>query len=273
MAYFGDPVLAADLLFRPDHSLIDQSLNSRLGATTTNGDGFGLGWYGAGPEPAVYKSTHPAWSDPNLRELAQQVRTHLLFAHVRASTGTAVQRSNCHPFRHGRWLWMHNGLIAEFPTLKRDLVLAVDPALYPSIEGSTDSEVLFFLALTFGLENDPFEAVARAAGLVEDVARVHGVENGVQMTVATTNGDCLWGFRYSTEGRSRSLYYSQDVAQLRRLHPDVAVLKGLGPETRLIVSEPLLNLPGAWTGVPEGSAGIVRPGTDEIRPFVPIPAG
>lgn len=44
-------------------------------------------------------------------------------------------------------------------------------------------------------------------------------------------------------------------------------------ETRLIVSEPLLNLPGAWTGVPEGSAGIVRPGTDEIRPVVPISAG
>lgn len=113
MAYFGDPILAADLLFRPVHSVIDQSLNSRLGATTTNGDGFGLGWYGVAPEPAVYKSTQPAWSDPNLREIAHDVRTPLLFTHVRASTGTAVQRSNSHPFRHGRWLWMHNGFIRK----------------------------------------------------------------------------------------------------------------------------------------------------------------
>ncbi|GAA6524765.1 class II glutamine amidotransferase [Intrasporangium sp. DVR] len=273
MAYFGDPVLAADLLFRPDHSVIDQSLNSRLGATTTNGDGFGLGWYGDGPEPAVYKSTQPAWSDPNLRELAYQVRTPLLFAHVRASTGTAVQRSNCHPFRHGRWMFMHNGLIRDFRTLKRDLVMAVEPELYPHIEGTTDSEVLFFLALTFGLDDDPFDAMARAVGLVEDVARAHGVENAVQMTAATSNGSCVWGFRYSTEGASRSLYYSHDVGQLRKLHPDVAVLKGLGEETRLIVSEPLLNLPGAWVGVPEASAGVVRPGTDEIRSFVPVPPG
>jgi glutamine amidotransferase len=273
MAYFGDPILAADLLFRPEHSVIDQSLNSRFGATTTNGDGFGLGWYGDAPEPALYKSTQPAWSDPNLRELADHVRTRLLFAHVRASTGTAVQRSNCHPFRHGRWLWMHNGLIRGFPVLKRDLVLAVDPALYPHIEGTTDSEVLFFLALTFGLDVDPFDAVERAVGFVEDVARVHGVENAVQMTVATANGHSLWGFRYSTEGRSRSLYYSHDITQVRKLHPDMEVLRTLGEETRLVVSEPLLNLPGAWIGVPESSAGVVQPGTDHIRDFVPVRPG
>ena len=50
LAYSGSPVLLDDLLFRPDHSLIDQSLHSRLGATTTNGDGFGIGWYGAGEQ-------------------------------------------------------------------------------------------------------------------------------------------------------------------------------------------------------------------------------
>ena len=270
MAYSGDPILAADLLFRPVHSLIDQSLNSQLGATTTNGDGFGLGWYDGGPEPAVYKSTQPAWSDPNLHEIAYHVRSPLLFAHVRASTGTAVQRTNCHPFRHGRWLWMHNGLIRGFPRLKRDLVLSVDPSLYPDIEGSTDSELLFFLALTFGLAEDPFQAVARAVGLVEQVARLHDVEDPVQMTVATADGESVWGFRYSTEGNTRSLFYSSDVFQLRELHPEVEILHRLGEETRFVVSEPLLDLPGAWNEVPEFSAGVVRPGDDEIRPFAPI---
>src|SRR5438309_88008 len=81
-----------------------------------------------------------ARNDENLREVATQIRTPLLFAHVRASSGTPVQRSNCHPFRYGRWLWMHNGSLAGFQQVKRDLVLAVDPSLYPSIEGSTDTE-------------------------------------------------------------------------------------------------------------------------------------
>jgi glutamine amidotransferase len=273
MAYFGDPIRAADLLFRPAHSVIDQSLNSELGVTTTNGDGFGLGWYGEAPEPAVYKSTQPAWSDPNLREIAHDVRTRLLFAHVRASTGTAVQRSNCHPFRHGRWLWMHNGFIRSFRELKRDLVMAVEPDLYPDIEGTTDSELLFFLALTFGLADEPFEAVARAVGLVEEVAGAHDIPDPVQMTVATADGTSVWGFRYSTEGNSRSLYYSSDVMQLRELHPDVPMLRRLGEETRLVVSEPLVDLPGAWNKVPESSAGVVRPGDDEIRTFTPIPPG
>ena len=135
MAYSGDPILAEELLFRPAHSIIDQSLHSRLGATTTNGDGFGIGWYGDGAEPAVFKSIEPAWNDRNLRELAGQIETPVFFAHIRASTGTPVQRSNCHPFRHGRWLWMHNGALRDFHNTKRDLVMAVDPTLYPDIEG------------------------------------------------------------------------------------------------------------------------------------------
>ncbi|AII06259.1 MULTISPECIES: class II glutamine amidotransferase [Rhodococcus] len=270
MAYSGEPILAEDLLFRPVHSLIDQSLHSRLGATTTNGDGFGVGWYGEGNEPAVYKSIEPAWNDSNLREIAGQVRTPMLLAHVRASTGTPVQRSNCHPFRHGRWLWVHNGALRGFHEIRRDLVMAVDPSLFSDIEGSTDSETLFFLALTFGLVDDPFGAVARAVGFVEDVGHTYGVEHPVQMTVATTDGESLWVFRYSSERQSRSLFFSTEVAKVRALHPEVEVLRELSGETRFVVSEPLRDLEDAWNEVPESSAGVVRPGQDEIRPFEPI---
>jgi len=269
MAYSGDPILVEDLLFRPKHSLIDQSLHSRLGATTTNGDGFGIGWYGDGPVPALFKSVDPAWNDQNLREIASQVRTPLFFAHVRASTGTPVQRTNCHPFRHGRWLWMHNGALRGFHETKRELLAAVDSSLYADIEGSTDSEALFFLALTFGLTVDPFTAVARAVGFVEKVGRDHGIDHPVQMTVATTDGESVWVFRYSSEGNSRSLFFSTKVASLRQLHPEVEVLHRLSEEARFVVSEPLRDLPGAWNEVPESSAGVVRPGEDEIREFRP----
>ena len=240
-----------------------------MGATTTNGDGFGIGWYGDGAAPAVFKAIEPAWNDRNLRELAGQVRTRLLFAHIRASTGTPVQRSNCHPFRYDRWLWMHNGAIAEFHQVKRDLMLAIDPSLYPDIEGSTDSETLFFLALTFGLIDDPPGAVERAVGLVEDVGRRHGIEHPIQMTVATSDGSSIWAFRYSSVGTSRSLFYSTDVTALRQLHPEVPVLQALSDEARLVVSEPLGDLEGAWNEVPEASWGVVRAGEDELHPFRP----
>ena len=150
MAYSGDPILAEDLLFRPVHSIIDQSLHSRMGATTTNGDGFGIGWYGEAPRAGGLQEHRPGLERRNLREIAGRIRTPLMFAHIRASTGTPVQRTNCHPFRHGQWLWMHNGAIRGFHEIKRDLLMAVDPSLYADIEGSTDSETLFFLALTFG---------------------------------------------------------------------------------------------------------------------------
>jgi len=269
MAYSGDPVLVEDLLFRPKHSLIDQSLHSRLGATTTNGDGFGIGWYGEGPRPALFKSVDPAWNDQNLREIATQVRTPLFFAHVRASTGTAVQRTNCHPFRQGRWLWMHNGAVRGFHEIKRELLAAVDPSLFPDIEGSTDSETLFFLALTFGLTDDTIGAVSRAVGFVEKVGRESGIDDPVQMTVATTDGESMWVFRYSSEGKSRSLFFSTAVSSLRQLHPEVEILHRLSEEARFVVSEPLRELPGAWNEVPESSVGLVRPGQDEISEFRP----
>ena len=270
LAYSGSPVLIEDLLYKPKHSLIDQSLHSTMGAETTNGDGFGIGWYGTGETPGVFHSVEPAWSDRNLRDLSAHVRSGLVFAHIRATSGSPVQQTNCHPFRYGRWLWMHNGLIGDFPRVKRDLVLAIDPDLYPHVEGSTDSEVFFHLALTLGLEDDPPAGVARAVGVIEEVGRRHGVEHPIQMTVATTDGTSIWGFRYSSEGKSRTLFYSTRVDTLREQHPEVAILHELSGEARLVVSEPLGDLRGAWNEVPEAHYGVVRPGQDELHAFVPL---
>jgi glutamine amidotransferase len=269
LAYSGSPVLLERLLYAPAHSLIDQSLHAKLGAETTNGDGFGVAWYGTGSIPAVYHSVAPAWNDRNLRELAGHVTSPLVFAHVRASTGGAVQQTNCHPFRHGRWLWMHNGFIGDFAHVKRDLVLEIDADLYPEIEGSTDSEVFFHLALTLGLEEDPPAAVERAVGVIEEIGRKHGVEHPIQMTVATTDGERTYAFRYSSEGRSRSLFFSTDLARLRTLHPVTPFLAELGEDTRLVVSEPLSDLSDAWNEIPESSWGVIPPGPDELHPFQP----
>lgn len=271
LAYTGSPILIQELLYRPTHSLIDQSLHSDLGAETTNGDGFGIGWYGVGETPALFHSIEPAWNDRNLRELSGHVKSGLVFAHIRASSGSPVQQTNCHPFRYGRWLFMHNGLIREFHKLRRDLILEVDPSLFPLIEGSTDTEVLFYLALTFGLEDDPPTAVERAVGLVEAVGARHGVEHPIQMTVATSDGETLWAFRYSSERASRTLFYSTEIHALRRLYPENELFQNASDNTRLVVSEPLTELPDQWNAVPESSYGIVGGGVSELKPFAPRP--
>ena len=270
IAYSGSPILLEELLYKPDHSLIDQSLHARLGVETTNGDGFGVGWYGPdAATPAVFHSVEPAWNERNLRELAGHIESPLFVAHIRASTGTAVQQTNCHPFRYGRWLWVHNGLVHDFARLKRELTLAVDESLYPYIEGSTDSELLFYLALTHGLEDDPPGAVERMVGLVEEAGRRHGIDYPIQMTIATTDGINVWAFRYSSEGKSRSLYYSTNMRAVREMYPERPRLQEVSDETRIIVSEPLVDLAGAWNEVPESSYGLVCEGEDELHPFRP----
>jgi predicted glutamine amidotransferase len=269
MAWSGQPLLIEELLFAPPHGLVDQSLHSRMGVETTNGDGFGLGWYGNGEGPAIYRSVAPAWGDQNLRELAAHVESPLFIAHVRATTGTAIQQTNCHPFRHGRWLFVHNGVIAGFAEMRRELMLAIDPSLFPAIEGSTDSEVLFYLAISFGLDDDPVAALERAVGLVEKTAESHGVENPVQASLGLSDGARLWAVRYSTEGKSRSLFHSCDAAAVRKLHPENDRLQRLLDEDRLVVSEPLSDLPGLWESIPESTVLVVQPGADEQRPFVP----
>lgn len=273
LAYSGSPVEVDRLLLTPKNSLIAQSLNSTMGATVSNGDGFGLGWYGERETPALFHSIEPAWSDRNLREIAAAIRTPLLFAHIRAATATPVQKTNCHPFRYGRWLWMHNGFIREFARVKRELAFEVAPALFPFIEGSTDSEFFFYLALTLGLETDPPGAVARAAHRIEEIGRGHGVEHPIRMSVATSDGARLWAFRYSSEGDSPSLFFSTDVPTLRATYPDNPDFAGYCDEARVIVSEPLGDLQGVWNEVPESSYGVVQRGApDSLHGFVPAPA-
>ena len=274
MAYMGKSILIDELLFKTQHGIVDQSLEARMGAEPTNGDGFGVGWYGAGDGPGVYHSVAPAWGDANLRELAAHIESPLFLAHVRAAIGSPIQATNCHPFRRDRWLFVHNGFIADFHLLRRDLMLAVDPGQFAEVQGSTDSEVVFHLALTFGLESDPIGALERTIGLIEATARDHKVPAPVQGTFGVSDGDCLWAVRYATEGTPRSLFASTDIDTLKKLHPDNPRLKLVTEGDRVIVSEPFADLPGAWHEIPPATAVSVQHGGELTqRPFVPRAEG
>ncbi|MBD9430163.1 class II glutamine amidotransferase [Achromobacter sp. ACM03] len=279
LAYTGSPIQMESVLFKAKHSLIDQSLHSRLGATTTNGDGFGLGWYGRQHEgrplepPFRYRSVHPAWNDRNLREAARAIHAPLFVAHIRAATDTPAQETNCHPFRHGQWLFVHNGVIRDYPLLRRDLMLMIAPAYFGSLEGSTDSEVMFLLALSFGLEEDPLAALARMVGAVEETGRRHGVAQPINMTVCALDGQRLIAVRYSSEADSRTLFHNTCVRHLRQLYPDNPQIAALDDDAFLLLSEPLTEMPGAWEEVPEATAIIAGGGTVAHYPFVPVPPG
>jgi glutamine amidotransferase len=267
LGYSGAPIALEHLLLDAEHSLIKQSLASKEGAETTNGDGFGVGWYLEDPEPGLYKDVRPAWNDRNLRDLSRHIRSRLFLAHVRATTGSPVQQTNCHPFRHGNWMMVHNGLIRDFARVKRDLVLEIDPVHFPHIEGTTDSEIMFYLALTFGLEKEPIAAIERMTRFVEKVGRSHDVEDPMQMTLGITDGTRLYAVRYSSERNSRSLYHSENMRALRALYPEHAAR--FSDDTMSVVSEPLGDLPGAWIKVPESTVLCIEAGNIEQRPFAP----
>jgi predicted glutamine amidotransferase len=274
MGWFGQPLLLTELLFDTEHGIVDQSMHARMGAEPTNGDGFGVGWYGLGEGPGVYRSVAPAWSDPNLRELAAHVEAPVFLAHVRAAIGSPVQQTNCHPFRRGRWLFVHNGYIDGMATIRRDLMLAIAPHHFAEVQGSTDTEVVFHLALTFGLEDDPIGALERTVGFIEDVAGGYGIDEAVQASFGISDGDHLWAVRYATGGDARSLFVSADVDAIRRLHPDDRRFQRLSDDDRLVVSEPFSELPGVWEPVPQATAlTISHGGSCTQQPFRPTRAG
>jgi glutamine amidotransferase len=266
LAYSGPPIPLSALLMRPDHSLIDQSRRARENVETTNGDGFGVGWYGEDQTPGVYRDTHPAWNDANFRHLAGHIHSGLFLSHVRAATGTPVQITNCHPFTMENWLFQHNGSVPEFSKLKRQLMFDVDPKLFPTIEGSTDSETLFFLALTLGLRDDPAAALARTMGHVERARKHAGIERPIFFSACTTDGERLWAVRYSSNNESRTLYHSRHLHALREIDGSYEPL----PEGAVIVlSEPLDELTEHWEAVPDSSLLVVENGKTTISPFSP----
>ena len=272
LAYSGNPIPLSRLIFETRYSLIDQSLSALQSDRTTNGDGFGVGWYDDLEEPGVYKDIQPAWNDDNLYDICRHVSSPLFLAHVRATTGSAVQQTNCHPFRHKRWLMVHNGAVAGFDLIRWDLVSELGRSWYGHLKGTTDSEILFYLCLMYGLDEDPQGAVSRMVGLVERLGRDAGIEWPIQMTLGLSDGERLYAVRYSSEGITRTLYHSEDMAALRRLLPPEAAdaLDEFSDESRAVVSEPLGHeIPHMWQEIPEATFAVVEGGRVEERPFEP----
>jgi len=267
LAYSGNKIALEDLLFKPKHNLIDQSLSSRSKDTPTNGDGFGVGWYGDRESPGLFKSVRPAWNDANLRDLAVHIESPLFLAHVRATSLATVQETNSHPFRYRNWIFVHNGEIEHVEKFRRELLMAVDPSIFENILGSTDSELMFHLAITFGLESDPHQALQRMAGFVEKTARSHGVKEAIWMTLGISDGTSLYAVRYASGPDAPTLYHTPSHEEIHRVNASAA--ERFGKKARAIVSEPEGPHAKTWTLIREGSFLHVRDGDIEVKPFKP----
>jgi glutamine amidotransferase len=251
VAYMGEPIFLEEFVTTPRLSLIVQSRASREAKNAVNGDGFGLAWYGDRPEPGVFRDVRPAWSDENLLSLAQQIKSGLFFAHVRASTGTATTRANCHPFKHGPWLFMHNGKIGGWETLRRKIELAIPDALFPHRQGTTDSEAIFLLMLANGLEDDPQGACIRTMRFIDEVMRRGETREPLRVTAAFSDGRRIYALRHASDATPETLYVRD-----RR-----------SSAGRLIVSEPLDDGRDDWNAVPPQSFMTITPDNIAVEPF------
>ncbi len=250
LAYAGVPVFLEDLVAAPCHSLIHQSLHAEETKTGTNGDGFGVGWYGDRPEPGQYREVRPAWADENLLSIARQVRSHLFFAHVRAATGTATTRANCHPFAHGRHLFMHNGQIGGYALIRRKLESLIPDAFYDSRVGTTDSEALFLLTLARIADGfSPGEALASALGDALALMRAAGIREPLRCAAALADGETIHAVRWSSDAKPPTLYLCD---------------RG---DSVVVASEPVDSARDCWQALPCNTLVSVKAGAVSQTPF------
>ncbi|SLN53542.1 class II glutamine amidotransferase [Pseudooctadecabacter jejudonensis] len=226
-AYAGPAIPLENIIICPRHSLLEQSQHATEAKLAVNGDGFGIAWYGEGGDPGLYRDVLPAWADENLTSLCRMVRSRLFLSHVRASTVGGTSRQNCHPFKHGRWTFMHNGQVPHFPQIRRALEQALPDELYAARQGTTDSEMVFLTLLAHGLDTDPEAAMTRT------LAALGAGPAPVKLTCVFSNGHDVFAFRHASHGKAPTLYVSGP----------------LDNGGRAFASEPLDG--GAWDVVPE----------------------
>ena len=240
LAYLGPPVTLDQLLFAAPHSLCDQARTPQHQTSgETNPDGWGVGWYvngGCEPEPATARSPRSGTTASSPR-VSQAIETSGAFigAARLASPGATIDPSGNAPFVSGPWLFSLNGAVGGFRKGVDDQLRAkLSPKRLAGIEGDSDSEVLFALAL------DRLDAGdSPGAALSSVVEEVTGLTKG-RLNMLLTDGHQLAATRYGN-----SLFVRGTT----------------------VVSEPLDDDAG-WCEVPDGSLVFAAAGSDHTMPAI-----
>jgi glutamine amidotransferase len=280
LAYLGEPLPLAHVLYETDSSLVRQSYSPRMMATFLNLAGFGMvAWDPVSvrpQEPFAYRTTALPAFDRNLRGLAAKLAPSCFVAHVRGVTYSEremVAETNLHPFRFpgARVVLAHNGHLREFARMRFDLVQHIRPELAQRIEGTTDSEWIY--ALVLSQLDDPYgrpetrelaDATAAALRILREVRAQHGIDTSSPVNLCLTTGDSLVATRFSFDYG----WYPDEDALLETDLPYVSLWYTIGgeyaprdgasamtasdaPRSLLIASEPLTVDISTWLEVPE----------------------
>jgi glutamine amidotransferase len=268
--YQGHALGLGALITEPHNSLIHQSFHSQERKEPLNGDGFGVAWYAPDyDEPALFRSLTPAWSNRNLRELARVVRSTCVLAHVRAASHPLeVSESNCHPFKSGRYTFMHNGHVGGFEDIRRALIDSLSERAFRAVRGNTDTEHLFavFLDEVEKAGTEPADPEAMAVLLERAVHRVlrlterHAPGEPSDLNLVLSDGRSSVACRLTTAApetaASLHLHYGRRYVCEGRVCRMVDPEEGAGAV--LVSSERLSEDPG-WQTVPVGHLVTVGP--------------
>ncbi|KAL2075282.1 hypothetical protein VTL71DRAFT_225 [Oculimacula yallundae] len=302
LVYKGsDEILLSKLILDPTHSILTQSFDSRLRLDMRrphNGDGFGIGYYTEpklGPEPCIFTSTTPAWNCVNLQRIASKTASHLIFAHVRATTEGSLSDDNCHPFCHGSLMWMHNGGLGGWKHIKRPLGQRLADKWYLGVQGGTDSEWAFALYLDtlermghnpsctpkagFGpsvLRQAMLKTITQINDFIADipdsVLEKEHVDTRSLLNFAITDGHSVVCTRYvsSRTDEAASLYYSsgttwEDKSTKGEYQMD---RRDKGADIVLVASEPLTFERESWVTVPTNSTLTIHKQTVMVHPII-----
>jgi predicted glutamine amidotransferase len=271
IAYMGQPIYLEQLVTKPVHSLVRQSMNAEMyygvdgSLWSVNADGSGIGWYSDRPEPGLFRDSTPAWSNENLHEICRQVKARILLAHVRATTAGTVQKTNCHPFKYKNWLFQHNGHVTNFDVIKQDLHQEISHDLYPHIKGTTDSETFFYLALTYGLEDNPKAALQKMVQRVQAISAKHHSDGHMNLSCALSDGHKLYTLRFAIGDKPNSQFYSSNPECFTDFDPEATEIPA---NSTLVVSEPLDRLSDKWTEIPENSFVTIENDKVKVEAFM-----
>lgn len=263
VAYLGEhPIIAAEMLDKPENSLINQSRTARESLTGLNADGFGFGWYDHLIEerPSLFKSTQPAWNDSNLKGLASKIKSTCMMGHVRASTVGDVSTLNCHPFAHNNFMFVHNGTIRGFSQIRRRLLDRLSDEAFNQIKGQTDSECFFALLLDLLLKKAlPFTATHMASifqeaiTILDDLLRDEDPTLITKLNIAITNGEEVLATRYISrkDEDTLSLYFTHgDILCHPNDSKQLKLHKAVNTNAVIIASEILNDCANEWEKIP-----------------------
>lgn len=271
IAYSGEPIYLEQLVTKPVHSLVRQSMDAEMyygmdgSLWSVNADGTGVGWYSDREEPGLFRDDTPAWNNENLHEICKHIKAGIMMAHVRASTTGTVQKTNCHPFKYKNWLFQHNGHIGAYETIKQELHSDIAPDLYPEIKGTTDSETFLYLALSKGLNDNPKEALQKTIRHVAETLEERGIDPDLNFSCALSDGKKLYTLRYSTKDTANSQFYSSKPECFTDFDSEATKIP---KDSTLVVSEPLDRLSDKWEQIPENSFVTIENKDVKVERFI-----